>query len=113
MAAIARGGAIAVAADALVNVIRLRLLVRRGGVAVDACEAGVVGGHLMAVVADRTMVRDREIRVIEGRAQPTRRGVASVAGLRVSGRKVIWHGAAQSLRAEPCRLVTAIARRIR
>jgi hypothetical protein len=49
-----------------VNVVRLRLLVRRRRVAIDAGEAGVVCRNLVAIVADRSVMRDLEIGVVEG-----------------------------------------------
>ena len=42
MAGVAGGGAVAVTADTLVDVVRLRLLVSRRGMAIDTGEAGVV-----------------------------------------------------------------------
>ena len=51
--------------------------------------------------------------MIEGGAGPRSRRVARVAGSRVTRRNVVWHRAAQSLRAVPIRLVTAVARCIR
>ena len=62
----------------------------------------------MAVVADRAVVRDRKIGVIECGAQPTGGRVAGVARLRVASRDVIRHRAAERLRAEPCGLVASI-----
>ena len=64
----------------------------------------------MAIVANRTIVRNREPRVIERGAGPRGRRVARVAGSRITRSNVIWHRAAQSLRAVPIRLVTAVAR---
>ena len=62
----------------------------------------------MAVVADRAVVRDREIGVVECGAQPTGGRVAGVARLRVACRDVVRHRAAKRLRAEPCGLVASI-----
>ena len=64
----------------------------------------------MAIIANRTIVRNREPRVIEGGSCPRGRRVARVAGGRITRRNVIRHRAAQSLRAVPIRLVTAVAR---
>jgi len=70
VAAVAGGRAIRKATDALMLVDRLRLLVCRRGVAVDARKAGVVRRNLMTVVAHRAMVRNREVRMVKRRAQP-------------------------------------------
>jgi len=64
----------------------------------------------VAIIANRTIVRNREPRVIEGGSCPRGRRVARVAGGRITRRNVIRHRAAQSLRAVPIRLVTAVAR---
>jgi len=64
----------------------------------------------VAIVANRTIVRNREPRVIERGAGPRGRRVARVAGGRITRRNVVWHRATQSLRAVPIRLVTAVAR---
>ena len=50
----------------------------------------------MAIGADRTVVRNREPRVVEGSAGPRGRRVARVAGSRITRSNVIWHRAAQS-----------------
>jgi len=52
VAVVAGGGSVAIAVHVRVSLIGLGLLVRSLGVAVDAGEAGVVGGDLVAVVAD-------------------------------------------------------------
>jgi len=67
----------------------------------------------MAIRANRAMVRDGEVSVVEGGAEPVRGGVASIAGGRVPGGDVIRHAAAKSLRAVPFRQVASIADRIR
>jgi len=67
VAVVASRWAVAVTADSIVNVVGLGLLVRRLRVAVDAGEARVVGRNLVAVVAHRPVVRNREVRVIEHR----------------------------------------------
>lgn len=79
----------------------LRLLMSGLGVAIDAGKAGIVGGNLMAIVAGRTMVRDREIGVIEGCAEPGRRCVARVAGGGITSGDVIGNAATKSLRTVP------------
>ena len=113
MAVVAGCGAVTVAANALVSIVSLRLLVCRGGVAVDAGEARIVGRYLMAVVADRSVVRNWEVGVIEGCTEPACCVVAGIAGLRVASGNVIRNGAAQRLRTEPCGLVASIARGVR
>jgi len=50
----------------------------------------------VAIVANRTIVRNREPRVIERGAGPRGRRVARVAGSRITRSNVIWHRAAQS-----------------
>ena len=52
VAVVADGGAVAITVDTVVSIVGLRLLVGGLGVAVDASEAGVVGGNLMAVTAN-------------------------------------------------------------
>ena len=69
--------------------------------AVDASKAGVVGGNLVAVVADRTVMRNREVGVVEGGAEPTGGGVASVASGWIAGSDVIRDSATESLCAGP------------
>src|SRR5271165_1760730 len=99
VAAVARLGAIAIAVDAAMLVVRLGLMVRCCRMAIDAGEAGVVRGNLMAIVAGwriRFMVRDREeIGVIERGSEPGCRRVAGVAGRRITSRNVVGHRAAQ------------------
>jgi hypothetical protein len=81
-------------------------------VAIDARKAGVVGGDLMAIVANGVVVRNLEIGVVESGPEPTGGGVASVAGGGVTSCHVIRNGAAQSLSAVPGRKVTTVANRI-
>src|SRR5690349_6182156 len=81
VAGVAGGGAVTITANSLMDTVRLSLLVRRRCVAVDAGEAGVVRGNLVAVVAHRAVVRNREIGVVECGAEPTGGRVASVTGL--------------------------------
>lgn len=110
MAAIAGGGTVTITADALVNVVRLGLLMGRRGVAIDAGKTRVVRRNLVAIAAYRSVVRDRKIGVVECSAEPTRGRVASVACLRVAGRDVVRHRAAERLRAEPRGLVAPVTR---
>lgn len=70
MTVVASRGAVDEPADAGVLVDRCGLLMRRGGMAVDAGEAGIVGGDLVAIVANRIVVRNWEVGVIERCAQP-------------------------------------------
>ena len=65
MAVIAGGRAVTVTAITLVNVVRLGLLVRCCRVAINAAKAGVIRRNLVAIVAHRSVVRDRKIGVIE------------------------------------------------
>ena len=112
MAVVARGGAVGVADYAAMFGIRIVLRVRRSGVAIDASETREVGRNLVAIVALRTVMRNREERsVIECGAEPTGSGVAagSVAGERESRGNVIGHGATEGLRALPGGLMAAVA----
>ena len=52
MAVVAGRGSVGIASDALVSVVSLSLLVRGGGVAVDAGKLRVIGRDLVAVGAD-------------------------------------------------------------
>ena len=67
----------------------------------------------MAIRADRTIVRDLEIGVVEGRPQPGRGCMAGIAGCRIACRDVVRHRAAQRLCAIPIRLMAAVAGRVR
>lgn len=84
-----------------------------GGVAVDARKTGIVCGHLVAVVANRPVMGNREICVVERGSQPTARRMAAIAGGRISRGDVVRNGAAQRLRAVPLRLMTAVTSGIR
>ena len=69
MAVVAGGGAVGITVYAVVNIVGLRLLVRRLRVAVDARKVAEIRGHLVAVVAHRAMVGNWEKgRVIKGSA---------------------------------------------
>jgi hypothetical protein len=59
------------------------------------------------------VVRNREIRVIEDRAQPVSRGVAGIARRWIAGSNVVRHSSAQSLRAVPLCQVAPIAGGVR
>jgi hypothetical protein len=90
-----------------------RLLMSGGGVAVDARKTGIVCGQLVAVVANRSVMGNREIRMVERGSQPTARRVAAIAGGRISRGDVVGNGAAKRLRALPLRLMTAVTSGIR
>lgn len=113
MTVVAGGGSVAITVYVRVNLIGLGLLVRSLGVAVDAGEAGVVGGDLVAIVADRFVVRDREISMVESCAKPSGGGVACVASSRITGGDVIRDCAAKSLRAVPIGGMAAVTRGVR
>src|SRR3974390_2257786 len=71
VAVVANGGAVGVPVDTAVLTVGTRLGVIVVGVAIDASKAGEIGGNLVAVVADRTMVRNREVvGVIKSSAEP-------------------------------------------
>ena len=95
------------------NLIRLRLLMSRLRVAIDASEACVVGRNLVAVVADRTVMGNREIGVIERCAEPIGGGVASVTSGRISRGNMIWNAPAECLCAVPIGLMAAVTGGIR
>ena len=101
--------AVTVAAHTLVRVVRLGLLVGRGGMAVDAGEARIVGRNLVTIGTYGAVVRNREIGVIESRSQPTRGGVAAIAGRWITSRNMVRHRAAQSLCAVPIGDVASVA----
>lgn len=105
MAVVAGGGSVGITGYAAVSVVRLRLLVRRLRMAVDASKAAEVRGDLVAVVAHGAVVRDREEwAVIESCAEPGGGVVAAggVAGGRESRGDVIGYGTTEGLRALPC-----------
>ena len=113
MAVITGGRAVAVSGDVGVGIVSAGLLVRRGGVAVDAGEARVVCGNLVAIVADGTVVRNREVSVVKCCAQPTTGGMAGVAGGGIARGNVIGDAATERLRAGPGRLMAPVASRVR
>ena len=81
---------------------------RRGRVAIDARKARIVRGNLVAIVAHRPVVRNREVRVIKRRTQPAGCRMAGVARGRVARRDVIGHGTAERLGAGPGSQVAAV-----
>lgn len=56
---------------------------------------------------------NREVRVVEGGAKPTRGGMAGIASGWISGGDVIRNGATQRLSSVPVRSVAAVASGIR
>jgi len=80
MAVVAGSGAVRVPADASVLIVRLRLCMGRGRMAVDTRKLRIVCRDLMAVRADRAVVWNSEPGVIKGRPGPPARRVAGVAG---------------------------------
>ena len=113
VAVVASGGTVGISAYTLVSVVRLGLLVGRGGMAVDAGKLRIIGGDLVTVSADRTMVRNREIRMVKRCARPTGGRVTAVASRRVARGDVVRDRASQGLRAIPVSDVTAVARGVR
>jgi len=112
VAVVTGGGAVGIANYTAMLGIGVALRMRRSGVAVDAGETREVRGNLMAIVADRSMMRNREERpVIECGAQPTGSCVAAggVAGEWESSGNVIGDGATEGLRALPSGLMAAVA----
>ena len=57
--------------------------------AIDTCKLRVVGRDLVAIRADRTMMRDREPSVIKGCSCPRGRRVAGVAGRWIAGGNMV------------------------
>jgi hypothetical protein len=113
VAVVASGGAIYEIADASVDVGCRDELMRRRGVAIDASKRGIVRGNLVAIVADRRVVRDGEVGVLKRGIQPACGGVAGVAGRRKSCGDVIRYQAAEGLRAAPSGLMATVAGGIR
>ena len=113
VARVAGGGAVAVTPYALVGVVGLRLLVRCRRMAVDAGEARVVRGDLVAIVADRPVVGNRKVRVIKDRAQPARSAVTRVASRWVPGGDMVGNRTTKGLRAVPLRHVATVTSRVR
>jgi hypothetical protein len=113
MAVVAGGRTVDEIGDTRVLVGGRDLLVSRGSVAVDACEGGIVRGDLVAIVADRVVVRNGKVCVFEGGVEPAYGGVAAIAGRRKPSGDVIRHEATERLRAVPVRGVAAIAGGVR
>ena len=113
VAVVAGSRAVAVTRNVGVSLIRLRLLMSRLRVAIDASKARVVGRNLVAIVADRTVMGNREIGVIERCAEPIAGGVASVASGRISRRNMIRNTPAECLRTVPSGLMAAVTGGIR
>ena len=70
MAVVASLCAVGVALDALIGVACLGLLVRCRGVAINTGKLRIIRRNLVAIAADRSVVGNREPRVIESRAGP-------------------------------------------
>lgn len=115
VAVVAGRRGVRVAVNAAMLIVSFSLLVRSRSVAIDASEAGEIGRNLMAVVADRAMVRNGEVRVIKGSAEPAGRVVATsrVAGGWEATGDVVRNGTAEGLRAGPLCDVAAVAGGIR
>jgi hypothetical protein len=109
MAVVAGGGAIDEIGDTCVLVRGRYLLMSGRGMAVDAGEGGIVRGDLVAIVADRVVMRNRKISVLESRVEPAYRRVATITGRRKARGDVIRDEPAESLRAVPIGLMAAIA----
>lgn len=92
--------------------VRLRLATVRARMANDARKCRIIRGNDMAIGAHGTLVGNPEPRVVESRAKPIRgdpSGMAGHTGGWVLRGNVIWHRAAECLRAQPRRLVASIA----
>lgn len=113
VAVVASSGAVDEIRNAVVLVGGGDLLVCAGGVAVDARKAGVVGGNLVAVIANGAVMGNGEIRVIECGVEPGCCGVAGVAGGGETGSDMVRDESAEGLRAVPVRLVAAVAGGVR
>ena len=82
----------------------------------NAGEDQIVRRIDVAVCTDRLVVRYSEPRVVESRPEPIRRdpgGMAGYTGGRVLRGNVIRHCTAKRLGAQPCRLMTSVAIRVR
>jgi len=109
VAVVASGGAVDEVAHAVVLVSRLGLLVRSSGVAVDAGKARIIGGDLMAIIANGAMMRNNEVRMVESGAEPGCGCVAGIAGCRIPGRDMVGNCTTKGLCTRPGCLVTAVA----
>ncbi len=94
VAVVASRGAVDEICNAVVLVGGGDLLVSGGGVAVDAGEAGIIGGNLVAVIANGAVMRNGEVCVIECGVEPACCGVAGIAGCGEAGREMIGDEAA-------------------
>lgn len=109
MTVVASSWAVAIALVALMDLVGAGLIVRAPRVAVDARKAGVVRGDLVAIAANRAIMRNAEKGVVKRRAEPTRGCVTARAGRWVSRRDMVWHAAAERLRTVPVGQVAAVA----
>lgn len=103
---VASGGAVDEVAYAVVLVGCRHLLMGTGCVAVDAGKAGIICGDLVAIIAHGGVMRNGEVGVIEGSAEPICGGVAGITGRWISGGEVVGDETAESLRAVPGGLMT-------
>ena len=108
-------GSCAVNVPAYAVVLRVSLCLVMGGlrVAIDAGKRRVVRGNQVAIAANRAVMRNREKGVVEGRAQPRRGVMATVASRGITGSNVIRNCSTQRRRTLPCGNVAAITGRIR
>src|SRR5215469_18477492 len=109
MAVVAGSGAVRVPADASVLVVRLRLCMGCGRMAVDTRKLRVVRRDLVAVRAHRAMVWNSEPGVIKGGSCPRGRRVAGVAGRRITCCLMVRDRATHGKGAVPIGLMAAIA----
>ena len=113
MAVVAGSRAVNVPAYTVVLWVSLCLVMGRLRVAIDAGKRGIVRGNQVAIAANRAVMRNRENGVVEGRAQPRRGVVATVARRGITGSNVIWNCSTQRSRTLPCGNVATVAGRIR
>ena len=113
MAVVTGSGTVGVPVDTSVLVVCLRLLMRRGRMTIDARKLGIIGRHLVAVSANRSVVWNGEPGVVERGSEPARGCVAGIARCRISCSDVVRDSAAQRLRAVPFGLMAAVASRVR
>ena len=107
-------GSCAVNVPTYTVVLRVSLCMIMGGlrVAIDAGKRRVVRGNQVAIAANRAVMRNREKGVVEGRAQPRRRVMATVASRGIAGSNMIRNWSTQCRRTLPCGNVAAITGRI-
>jgi len=94
------------------SLVGLGLLMSSLGMTIDAGKTRVISGNLVAIIANRLVMRNGKICMVESGAKPGCRGVASVASCWIARSHVIRDAAAQSLRAVPIGGMASIARRV-